>query len=45
VKGDLRRHRSGGRDAGQGRAPILYTGGGMINSGPRASELLRELQD
>ncbi len=26
------------------RRPILYTGGGVINSGPRASELLRELQ-
>lgn len=26
------------------RAPILYTGGGVINSGPRATELLRELQ-
>jgi acetolactate synthase-1/2/3 large subunit len=25
--------------------PVLYTGGGVINSGPRASELLRELQD
>jgi acetolactate synthase-1/2/3 large subunit len=25
-------------------APILYTGGGVINSGPRASELLRRLQ-
>ena len=24
--------------------PILYTGGGVINSGPRASELLRQLQ-
>ena len=24
--------------------PILYTGGGVINSGPRASALLRELQ-
>ncbi|APE28631.1 biosynthetic-type acetolactate synthase large subunit [Aurantiacibacter gangjinensis] len=24
--------------------PVLYTGGGIINSGPRASELLRELQ-
>ncbi len=23
--------------------PVLYTGGGVINSGPRASELLREL--
>ena len=26
------------------KAPILYTGGGVINSGPRASELLRKLQ-
>ena len=24
--------------------PILYTGGGVINSGPRATELLRQLQ-
>ncbi|MFL0670568.1 MAG: biosynthetic-type acetolactate synthase large subunit [Erythrobacter sp.] len=27
------------------RRPILYTGGGVINSGPRASELLRQFQD
>ena len=26
------------------RAPVFYTGGGVINSGPRASALLRELQ-
>jgi acetolactate synthase-1/2/3 large subunit len=26
------------------KAPIFYTGGGVINSGPRASELLRKLQ-
>ncbi len=26
----------------QSRRPILYTGGGVINSGPRASSLLRE---
>ena len=26
------------------RAPIFYTGGGVINSGPHASELLRKLQ-
>ena len=25
--------------------PVLYTGGGVINSGPRAAELLRALQD
>jgi acetolactate synthase-1/2/3 large subunit len=27
----------------QAKRPIFYTGGGVINSGPRASELLREL--
>jgi acetolactate synthase-1/2/3 large subunit len=26
------------------QAPVLYTGGGVINSGPEASRLLRELQ-
>ena len=26
------------------KAPVLYTGGGIINSGPRATQLLRELQ-
>ena len=26
------------------RAPVFYTGGGVINSGPRATELLREFQ-
>ena len=26
------------------RRPVLYTGGGVINSGPRASDLLREFQ-
>ena len=26
------------------RAPVFYTGGGVINSGPRAAQLLRELQ-
>jgi acetolactate synthase-1/2/3 large subunit len=26
------------------KAPIFYTGGGVINSGPRAAELLRRLQ-
>ncbi|WP_152553470.1 biosynthetic-type acetolactate synthase large subunit [Erythrobacter longus] len=27
------------------KAPIFYTGGGVINSGPRATELLRQFQD
>jgi acetolactate synthase-1/2/3 large subunit len=26
------------------RAPVFYTGGGVINAGPRATQLLRELQ-
>lgn len=26
------------------KAPVLYTGGGVVNSGPRATQLLRELQ-
>ncbi|MDG2004582.1 MAG: biosynthetic-type acetolactate synthase large subunit [Novosphingobium sp.] len=26
------------------KAPVFYTGGGVVNSGPRATELLRELQ-
>ncbi|MFN3988680.1 MAG: biosynthetic-type acetolactate synthase large subunit [Erythrobacter sp.] len=30
---------------GNAQRPILYTGGGVINSGPRASELLRQFQD
>ena len=29
----------------QAERPIFYTGGGVINSGPRASVLLRQLQD
>lgn len=29
----------------QARAPVLYTGGGVINSGPEAARLLRELQE
>jgi len=28
---------------GKAQKPVFYTGGGVINSGPRASELLREL--
>jgi len=27
------------------RRPVFYTGGGVINSGPKASDLLRELQN
>jgi acetolactate synthase-1/2/3 large subunit len=39
-----RRDRAGHRAARQRQGSGLYTGGGVINSGPRATELLRELQ-
>jgi acetolactate synthase-1/2/3 large subunit len=29
----------------EAEAPVFYTGGGVINSGPQASELLRQLQE
>ncbi|MCC0055710.1 MAG: acetolactate synthase 3 large subunit [Rhodobiaceae bacterium] len=43
VKGDLDRIRAAVDLMAQAKRPILYTGGGVINSGPAASQLLREL--
>ncbi|HWL74402.1 MAG TPA: thiamine pyrophosphate-dependent enzyme, partial [Burkholderiaceae bacterium] len=43
VKGDPERIRDAVALIGSARRPIFYTGGGVINSGPRASTLLREL--
>ena len=43
VKGDLDRIRAAVELIGAAKRPIFYTGGGVINSGPHASELLREL--
>ncbi|MFZ5913543.1 MAG: acetolactate synthase 3 large subunit [Pseudomonadota bacterium] len=42
VKGDLERIRQAVDLIATARKPIFYTGGGVINSGPAASQLLRE---
>jgi acetolactate synthase I/II/III large subunit len=43
VKGDLEKIRAAVELIGAAKRPVFYTGGGVINSGPHASELLREL--
>ena len=43
TKGDPARIAEAAALIASARRPILYTGGGVINAGPRASELLREL--
>ncbi|MGE0233608.1 MAG: acetolactate synthase 3 large subunit [Flavobacteriaceae bacterium] len=43
VKGDLDRIRAAVDLMAKAKRPVLYTGGGVINSGPAASQLLREL--
>jgi acetolactate synthase-1/2/3 large subunit len=43
VKGDLDRIRAAVRMMASAKRPVFYTGGGVINSGPAASDLLREL--
>jgi acetolactate synthase-1/2/3 large subunit len=43
TKADPARIREAVELLAEARRPILYTGGGVINSGPRASALLREL--
>jgi acetolactate synthase I/II/III large subunit len=43
VKGDLGRIKQAVEMMAKARKPIFYTGGGIINSGPTASTLLREL--
>ncbi|MDP1642506.1 MAG: thiamine pyrophosphate-binding protein, partial [Phenylobacterium sp.] len=45
VKGDAGRIAEAVTLIAQSRRPILYTGGGVINAGPRASELLREFAE
>jgi acetolactate synthase-1/2/3 large subunit len=40
---DMRRVEEAVELMARARRPIFYTGGGVINAGPRASELLREL--
>jgi acetolactate synthase-1/2/3 large subunit len=43
LKGDLDKVREAVAMMAAAKRPVLYTGGGVINSGPAASELLREL--
>ncbi|RZK89506.1 MAG: biosynthetic-type acetolactate synthase large subunit, partial [Methylobacterium sp.] len=43
VKGDADKIRAAVELMAQARRPVFYTGGGVINSGPEASRLLREL--
>jgi len=43
VKGDLAKIKAAIEMMRTARKPVFYTGGGVINSGPEASHLLREL--
>jgi acetolactate synthase-1/2/3 large subunit len=43
VDGDMRAIRAAVELMAKAKKPIFYTGGGVINSGPKASALLREL--
>ena len=43
LKGDLERIKTAIELMRQAKRPLFYTGGGVINSGPEASHLLREL--
>ena len=43
LKGDIDRIREAVAMMAKAKRPVFYTGGGVINSGPRASTLLREL--
>ena len=43
LKGDIDRIREAVAMMAKAKRPVFYTGGGVINSGPEASKLLREL--
>jgi acetolactate synthase-1/2/3 large subunit len=43
IKGDLDKIRAAVALLAQAKRPVVYSGGGVINSGPEASHLLREL--
>jgi acetolactate synthase-1/2/3 large subunit len=43
IKGDMEAIRKAVEMIGKAHRPVFYTGGGVINSGPHASQLLREL--
>src|SRR5690606_9289369 len=44
-QGDLNQIKAAVELMAGARKPVLYTGGGVVNSGPEASHLLRELVD
>ncbi|MGH1557152.1 thiamine pyrophosphate-binding protein [Caulobacter segnis] len=44
IKGDASRIAEAARMIAGARRPIFYTGGGVINAGPKASQALRELR-
>jgi len=43
IKGDLERIKHAVEMMAKAKKPVFYTGGGVINSGPQASALLRDL--
>jgi acetolactate synthase I/II/III large subunit len=43
IKGDIERIKAAVELMASAKKPVFYTGGGVINSGPHASALLREL--
>ncbi len=43
LKGDLDKIKAAVEMMKQAKRPLFYTGGGVINSGPKASKLLREI--
>ena len=45
IQGDLDKVRAAVAMMAEAKRPIIYSGGGVINSGPEASHLLRELVD
>ncbi|BCG79806.1 acetolactate synthase 3 large subunit [Mesorhizobium sp. 113-3-3] len=45
VQGDLEKIKAAVELMAKAKKPIIYSGGGVINSGPEASHLLRELVD
>jgi acetolactate synthase-1/2/3 large subunit len=43
IKGDLAKIKAAVEMIAKAKRPVFYTGGGVINAGPHASQLLREL--
>ena len=43
IKGDLGKIKAAVEMIAKAKRPVFYTGGGVINAGPQASQLLREL--